>query len=328
MPGYGFEVSRLTIIIPCLRDTPTEVFEETLASVLLYKPKDCEILIADGCGYADPWNVASDGVRFVSTEDRSHPIDVLNEAVRQSDGSILHILFPGTEVSENWTDFPLTLFETQEIGIVIPSVFDRQKPKRVFAFGICYHRSGVLRTIRRSLWPEASQMSIVPHISAVFFRKAALQQMNLLNRSFLPQIAYAEATFAMLDAGWKTQVDPNCRILVRPNHLPGSNPFVWGLQIERLYFRRLGREASLWSLGSHFASFASDFWRQLPKLKAFHLLAGRLTGICFFGEILFSSSGNRKQVTVNSPPTVPTETRTAKLPDVEQDCPQPVKKTA
>lgn len=274
-------MSRLTIIIPFFGDCKTAAFEETLASVLLHRTSDTEILIADGVDYSDPWNIASEGVVFVHAKSFGHPIDLLNEAIGRSRGDIIHILSPGTEVSEGWIGNMLACFESPNAGIAIPCICDRRKPKRIFALGIRYGRGGTLRTVRRSQWPDVSGQTLVPHVSAVFFRKSALEQIGLLNRSFLPQLAYADAALAVTERGWETVVEPSCRITVRPNHLPASLPFAWGVQIERLYFRWLGRSGVPLSLGEHFASFFIDFWRHFPRIRAFQSLFGRLCGLVF-----------------------------------------------
>ncbi|MDR1962439.1 MAG: hypothetical protein LBQ50_01510 [Planctomycetaceae bacterium] len=287
-------MSRLTVIIPLLGDTPTEAFEETLASVLVHKPEGTEVLIANGTAYSDPWNTATEGTVFIALDHLSNPMEVLNEAVQQSQGDILHILYPGTEVSANWVQSPLQLFEQAGLGIVIPCVYDRRKSKRIFSLGICYKPEGVLRTIRRSQWAEVAQKKIVPHISAVFIRKEALVQIGLFDTSFIPQISYVDAAMTVSEQDWQTRVDQECRITVRPNYLPATNAFTWGVQVERLYFRWFGRNSTFTALGKHFGSFGIDFWRHLPKIKAFQIFFGRLFGLFFFGETLTFFKRSRK----------------------------------
>jgi hypothetical protein len=289
-------VSRFTVIIPLLSDTPTEAFEETLASVLVHKPDGTEVLIANATRYSDPWDTVTEGTVFIASDHLSNPMEVLNKAVLQSQGDILHILYPGTEVSAYWTQNILQLFEQSGLGIAIPCVYDRRKPKRIFSLGIHYKPEGVLRTIRRSQWAEAAQKRIVPHISAMFIRKKALTQIGLFDTSFIPQISYVDAAMRVVEQGWEIAVDRECRITVRPNYLPATNAFTWGVQTERLYFRWFGQNSTLMALGKHFGSFGVDFWRHLPKFKAFQILFGRLIGLFFFGEMLPFFKRTRKTV--------------------------------
>lgn len=276
---------QLSIIIPFFPESTTEAFEETLASVLLHKPDDAEILIVNGAEYSDPWNTSADGVRFFNLASYGNPVDLLNEATRLAKGEIVHFLYPGTEVSENWFQSVREYFKDPETGIVIPCVYDRRKTNRVFALGIRYGRGGTLRTIRRSQWSETSSRPIVPHIAAVFFRKSALIRAGMFDRSFLPQLAFVDTALSISEHDIETVVDRTCRITVRPNLLPATVPFTWGVQIERLYFRWLGRRLPFKTLGKHFGSFFVDFWRHLPRLKAFQLLFGRICGLFYFAEI-------------------------------------------
>lgn len=305
-------MSRLTIIIPFFRDTTTEAFEETLASVLAHRPDDVEIIVANGSDYSDPWNTVLEGVRFLSLVHLSNPIDILNESVRQANGEILHILYPGTEVTMVWTDTALKYFESPQIGIVIPSVYDRKKQKRVFSFGIQYTSGGCLRTIRRSHWAEASGKRIVPHISAVFFRKTALGRAGLFSRFFMPQISYVDMAMLLEEQNWKTVVDKECRIMVCPSLLPASNAFSWGVQIERLYFRWLGRGISFSTLGYHFASFFTDFWRQIPKFRTFLGLFGRCHGLFYCLEVFSPKHEMESEFLVEQSVPLPSETVAAK----------------
>ncbi|MDR2439891.1 MAG: hypothetical protein LBE12_11045 [Planctomycetaceae bacterium] len=323
-------MSRFTVIIPLLSDTPTEAFEETLASVLVHKPEGTEVLIANATQYSDPWNTAIEGTVFIASDHLSNPMEVLNKAVLQSQGDILHILYPGTEASAHWTQNILQLFEQPKLGIVIPCVYDRRKPKRIFSLGIYYKPEGVLRTIRRSQWAEVAQKRIVPHISAIFIRKKALTQIGLFDTSFIPQISYVDAAMGVLEQGWGITVDQECRIMVRPNYLPTTNAFTWGVQIERLYFRWFGQNSILTDLGKHFGSFGIDFWRHLPKFKAFQILFGRLFGLFFFGEMWAFFQRSRKIVSefsiADQPPpvSIPLEFN----PQPDHDNSPPIKKAA
>ena len=272
-------MSRLSIIIPFGCDTSSEAFEETLASVLAWRPVDAEILIADSGGYADPWNVGGEGVEFCSFPSNTPFLEALNDTIRSATAPIVHILCAGTNVSENWASTPLKSFDNPRLGIVVPTVFDYKKNKRVFAMGVVFSRGGSLRTVRRSQFPEVQLKTIAPHASAVFFRKNALLQIGLLEKSFIPQLAYLDAALQLNECGWTSVVDSQCRIFVRPNLLPTTSPFVWAKQLEQLYFRWMGRQTSFWSVGAHLGAVFADFWRHFPRLKAFQSLLGRLVGL-------------------------------------------------
>ena len=275
---------RLSIIIPFFRNTPSEAFEETLASVLAHRPDDAEILIADVGGYADPWDVGGEGVKFFSFPAHCSPLAALNDTIRSATAPVVHILYAGADVSENWTRTPLEYFRDLRVGTVVPTVFDRRKNKRIFAMGVAFSRGGSLRTVRRSQLPHIQQTMVAPHVSAVFFRKTALLQIGLLQTSFIPQLSYLDAAFLLNECRWTCVVDSRCRIFVRPNMLPTTSPFAWAKQLERLYFRWMGRQTSFQAVGSHLAAVAADFWRHFPRLRAFQALLGRFTGLVSLNE--------------------------------------------
>ncbi|MFM8708725.1 MAG: hypothetical protein ACKOHK_11775, partial [Planctomycetia bacterium] len=68
---------RLSIVIPTPADTAA--MEETLVSVLEHRPDDCEIVVALGCDYADPWNIRED-VHHLSLARRHAEIHARHQA--------------------------------------------------------------------------------------------------------------------------------------------------------------------------------------------------------------------------------------------------------
>lgn len=243
-----------------------------------------ELIVANGAGYSDPWNTSAEGVEFIALNHLRNPVEILNAAISASSTEIVHILYPGTEATEHWTDSVDRWFEAPETAAVIPCVYDRRKSNRVFSLGVRYLSGGIIRTLRRSQWSRDDQNTIAPHISAVFVRKSRLEQIGLLDSSFLPQISYVDMALSLTASGSRLVVDQDCRITVRPNLLPGTAPFTWGIQTERLYYRWLHQNRSLVDLGEHLTSFFFDFGRHFPRMKAFQLLLGRSIGLFFFGE--------------------------------------------
>ncbi len=261
-----------------------EAFEETLASVLTFQPDGAEILIANEIPYHDPWNVQREGVRLVSETRYGSFAGLLNTAIASTQNPIIHILYPGTDVCADWSRTSLELFDDPSMAIVVPTVFDRLKSKRIFAMGVMFGSGGTLRTIRRSQSMQIRHGIVAPHLSAAYFRKSALEQIGGFRDSLMPQIAYVDATLFLHETGWKSVVDLQGKITVRPNILPSPSPYEWAKQLELLYFRWMGRQTSLGAVGSHWGAIAVDFWRHFPRLKAFQLLLGRVVGLASINE--------------------------------------------
>lgn len=272
-------MSRLTIVIPFFPETPIEAFEETLASVLMFRPEETEILIANVAGYDNPWNVEEEGVHFLTVFPSQESASVLNRVVEQSRSPIIHILYPGAEVSENWAESSVGLFADADVGIVSPAIYDRKKSRRVFSYGTNFGLGGRLRTIRRSQLDQSALGNIAPHVGALFFRKSLWHHVGGFDTTMLLQLAYVDFAFRARSLGKQTVLDQATKITVRPHLLPSIPPYRWGKQIERLYYRWLYPGRSITALGSHLEAIISDFWRHAPKMKAFQALGGRLTGM-------------------------------------------------
>ena len=124
---------RLSIVIPTPADTAA--MEETLVSVLEHRPDDCEIVVALGCEYADPWNIREE-VRFVQAPAGSSVVGCVNLGVAASAGEVVHILAAGWRATEGWTDLPMERFEDDDVGAVVPLGVAADDRERVVSAGV------------------------------------------------------------------------------------------------------------------------------------------------------------------------------------------------
>ena len=110
-------MSRLSIIIP----SPGEPrdFEDTLASVLANRPRDSEILVPMRVPYEDPYDLGGE-VGFLFFPEVRSLVELINESLPCAKGDVIHILQPGLEVAENWTDVPLELLQHDRTATVSP----------------------------------------------------------------------------------------------------------------------------------------------------------------------------------------------------------------
>ncbi|MGL4593445.1 MAG: glycosyltransferase family 2 protein [Thermoguttaceae bacterium] len=296
----------LTVLIPFCRKTPTEAFEETLASVLLHRSSDTEILVANGADYSDAWNTSDDGVHYLPMSQEMSRIELINEAICQAKYEIVFIISPGVEITQTCCDEAIMNFADSQVGIVIPVVYDRKKSNRIFAHGVSYQASGHIKTVRRSLSQDIPGTAIAPHSSAVFFRKALLDDLGLFDPTLLQQFSYIDATLVARRKGWKIQFDSTTRLTVRPQWIPTDSHFLLGTTTERLYFRWFGRHHSFMSLAFHASSFFGDLVRHFSStvggsqkssfLESF--LFGRLCGLTYLKECIWPKKRScRKSVT-------------------------------
>lgn len=278
-------MSRLSIIIPLHSPQAVPDFEGTLASVLSSLPDGAEVLVPDVVGYGDPWSVGGEGVRFLPLSSGISLIGALNSAIAESQGPILHILQPGMEVEDGWTDEVFPHFDNELVAAVIPALIDSSK-ERLISLGVLYRNNGEVRSYKnfRTLDPQVS--TIAPHVGASFFRKRYLELMGGFDPSFSLQVALVNTSLMFQCLGCETIVETDSRVSTNLDKFTQTSHFYWGFQTERLYFRWSRLVAQGTGL-EHFVYFQSDFWRRLPSLSAFSVLAGRLAA--------FATSSERKK---------------------------------
>ncbi|MEI7862936.1 MAG: glycosyltransferase, partial [Planctomycetota bacterium] len=105
---------KLSIVIPAPGDT--QALEETLVSVLENRPAHCEVIVALGCEYADPWNIG-DEVQFVRAEGLGL-VACVNAGIAASTGSVVHLLAAGWKATPGWTEAALVRLRDSRVGAV------------------------------------------------------------------------------------------------------------------------------------------------------------------------------------------------------------------
>lgn len=129
----------LSIVIPTPSDTAA--LEETLLSVLENRPDHCEVVVALGCDYGDPWNLVEE-VRFVRAPGRGL-VGCTAAGIEASSGSVVHVLAAGWRATPGWTDRPVALLsEDAGVGAVIPLEVSADDQARVVGAGIEVRRGG------------------------------------------------------------------------------------------------------------------------------------------------------------------------------------------
>ena len=134
-------MTRVSIIVPLPTSSP--VFEDTLASVLRYRPAGAEVIVVSNGPYDDPHDLSSE-VRFVAAECQSRHwrLDLLRRGSAESKGRIIVWIRPGVELDEGWHESMQAAFEQQDIASVSPIVVSRMKPLKILAAGAEVDKSG------------------------------------------------------------------------------------------------------------------------------------------------------------------------------------------
>lgn len=283
MSGSAATAPALSIVIPAPRDPA--LLEATLVSVLENRPADCEIVVALGFAYDDPWHVA-DEVRLVPAPPGSGLASCANVGIAASAAPVVHLLAAGWLGTPGWTRRPLELLDDDDVQAVAPaSVTAADGP--IAAAGIRVTRGG-------------RRMNVVPApgaIDAAGIRPAA----PLLEAGFWRTDALAAAGpgFATCCGDWLADADmatalaclpgrvafaPESRVVRGPT-AERPRAFTAGLQAERLFWRSLARGGFATALVAHAAEVVRDAVATAP-LGTLAMLAGRTAALMQVGGYL------------------------------------------
>lgn len=123
---------QISILIPFFGKE--EELESTLVSVLENRPAQCEIIVAHGGDYSDPYDL-SDEVRFVEVDTAHYSLgSVVSQVLPTIEAPILHLLSCGTTVTSGWTRGIEETFEDSYIGAVSPVLLNPDDS--VFCIGV------------------------------------------------------------------------------------------------------------------------------------------------------------------------------------------------
>lgn len=212
-------MARFSIIIPLFGSTLQ--FEETLASVLLYRPEQSQVIVVHKGEYSDPYDLGKE-VDFVqlANEDSAQPnlIDMFNTGVRNARGKWIGFIRPGVRLSENWAGSIEHAFENPEIAAISPVLVRADRPETIASIGVTkgygYTRkqiAGGRRADKANRWQ--SQL-LGPTNWAAFYRKSILNALGDCD-------AQLDAVYFDLDLGLSIEsiklgvaLAADCRILL------------------------------------------------------------------------------------------------------------------
>ena len=201
-------MSSLTIIIPLLKETETELFEATLVSILENRPEEDDILVVNAAGYENCYDLTQEeGVIFCGADPETKLIDAVNIGVRHSDTPYICPILCGCAVGENWADSALLHFEDAATSVVIPKLLKTVSPGRELAsFGHALTSDGVLVPLRSGKLPAGSLP--VPGMGGTFFRRRPVLDLGLFQPE-LGDFALADMAFLIKQTGGQIDYEPD-----------------------------------------------------------------------------------------------------------------------
>lgn len=275
-------VSKLSIVIPFSCENCPQELEETLVSVLENRPGSCQVIVANGGHYEDPYHLNSDEVQFIDLGRERSLACCINEAIDWVDAPVLNVLSCGTVVEEHWADQLLRVFGDPKVGLAMTPVFDRLKSNRLVSSGVLYHHHGVIRNQKHHT-AAAPGRCLGPHLASAFFRTDLLHKIGGLNPSFCQQISYLDYALTLRHLGQEIEFVPVSRV-----HYASQTPvfptiYERSRQTEQLFLHWSHLNSWYYNMYSNFIAVSAEFWGHFPHPKMYAFLFGRIAGLSHYG---------------------------------------------
>lgn len=269
----------LTVVVPAIDAT---ALEETLVSVLEHRPDDCDVVVALGTPYDDPWNIREE-VEFVTAAPGSGLVGCVTAGVSAATGDVIHVLAAGWRATAGWTDAAVRHFADSRVAAVVPlAVADADRDQPVSA-GIRRTRSGRSLTVvprRTATGIATSRNPDGPCLEAGFWRADLLREVGF-SRACGDALAAADMAAAVTALGTEAVLEPESRVIAGP--IPrGVGGFRAGLSAERLFWRSLSCERLVPALVAHAGEIMRHAAATAP-IGTLGVLAGRLIGLLEVG---------------------------------------------
>lgn len=273
---------QLTVIVPA---TSVATLEETLVSVLEHKPDGCEVVVALGESYDDPWNIREE-VTFVDVQKGSSLVDCITAGVAAATGDVIHVLAAGWKAIDGWTAPAMRHFANGRVAAVVPLAVSEADKTQPVSAGIRRTAGGRSVTVvpsRKSGGIVTGPLPTAPMIEAGFWRADVLRDIGL-SKACGDSLAAADMAAALSAARAEVVLEPESRVVSGPTPRSRSS-FMAGMQAERLFWRSLPCDRTGPALLAHVGEVMRHAAVTAP-LGTIGMLAGRLAALVQFGSCL------------------------------------------
>ena len=279
MQGSAGGARRLSVVVPAVDLTG---LEETLVSILEHRPDDCDVVVALGTPYDDPWNIREE-VTFVEAAKGAGLVGCVTAGLEAAQGDVIHILAAGWQATAGWTDAALRHFGRAGVAAVVPLTVaaDREQPVSAGIRRTSGGRSVTVVPRRKAGGLATGELPAAPLLEAGFWRAATIRELGF-STACGDALAAADMAAGLTAAKAEVVLEPESRVVGGPARKRRS-PFVSGLQAERLFWRSLACERLVPALVAHAGEVLRHAAATAP-IGTFAMLAGRLTALVQFGS--------------------------------------------
>jgi GT2 family glycosyltransferase len=273
-------VPKLSIVITSL--SAHEALEQSLVSVLSYRPDECEVLVVCGDHYPDPYEI-DDEVTFLEAPSGASLAECVNLGIRHSRAPLIHVLAAGVEVTEDWVHDALWRFDDPLVAAVAPMIFeenlDDSRPWRVHSAGITYKAGGSRVDRAAGLEPQRAEALKRPlrgaSLAGAFFRKEAIQRVAPGFDSVVGDaLCDIDLALRLEHAGYRAELAPGSQLIAGDAHVSHSGSIREGLRRERMFLRNAPITGWPKAIVTHGFTLLADLFRKGGLLR----LLGRTIG--------------------------------------------------
>lgn len=272
---------RLSLIIAALGDVAA--LENTLVSVLENRPRDCEIVVALGFRYDNPYEL-DDEVRFVAIERRPNWARCLNQALPQCRGRLVHVLTDGVTVSPGWCDAATASFDDPQVAAATTTIHSAQRRDDVLSVGVRVRKSGRVEHLTPDRNGRLPARAMAPSHLAGFYRRAALDWVQGAATSLGDAYADVDLGLRMGHKGFSTVVAHDCHVYVDSLARSAAGAWASGVGAERFYRRHMTQGAGDVSRLGHALGLCGELVSSVVRPANLVLLAGRTFGALLQGH--------------------------------------------
>jgi len=278
-------VPRLSIVIPCVGGAAD--FDGTLVSVLQHRPADCQVLVVHTEPYDDPYRLTGE-VDFLAHSGSSLTA-LINAALKEVRGEIVHVVGCGLEVTEGWTDAALAHFAEADVASVSPLVLGGDGSTIVSA-GVRLTAGGrrAIARDRRLISAGAGRLRAAvqgPTLAAGFYRRDTLSAVDGFDESLGDTMADIDAALTMRTLGHLHVCEPASRLLQATDDLDSgaASGLAAGRAAERIFWRHCVDQGLALPLALHALVVAGSLIAAGLRFGAFAELLGRLAACAEVG---------------------------------------------
>jgi hypothetical protein len=274
-------VPRLSIVIPCLGGASE--FDGVLVSVLQNRPADCEVILAHGQTYDDPYHLRGE-VNFIHAPDAT-PVEMLNAAVHQSSGEIIHVVGCGLQTMEGWTTPALAHFDDPQVAAVAPAIMAADRESLISA-GVGWSLGGARYVVRdqRVMAPGNARLRakiLGPTLAAAFYRRDVLLALDGFDAAIGIEMADVAMALAIESLGRLHVAEPTSQLIrAAGDHSQPASEFRRSRDAERIFWRHRGRASAIMATAFHSITAITGVLTAKAPLFA---VAGRARAVFEFG---------------------------------------------